>query len=396
LNWPELPALRSADFRLWLIGQGLSYLGTWMTNLPIVWLVYHLTGSPLILGVVSFCAQAPIVFLSFLGGSLADRYPRRRILLITQSLSMLISFTLAALALTGIISFRELVVLAMFQGIVSAFDIPASFSFGPDLLQDPESVANGEALFASLFSITGFIGPALAGILVAAAEPGVCFLIDGLSYLAALAALVLIHPPPQKLSSTGKPQKTWQQVREGFVYAYGSSTVRSLLLLVSFVALLTASSVLLPVVAKDVLGGGAPALGLITSCTALGAVLASFYLNLQSHPSELRRATIVALPLLGISLLLLGSSRWLGLSLLASAGVGCGGLLATVSSNTLLQTLTETDKRGRVVSLFTMSALGMSALGGLLFGTLAHHVGVFIVYLICGGLRPPPGHCKQN
>jgi MFS family permease len=366
------------------MGQSLSLLGTWMTNLALVWLVYHLTSSAFWLGVVSFCSQAPVFALSLLGGTLVDRYPRRQILLITQSLSMLQSFMLAVLTLTGTISLPAVILLSLFQGIVSAFDTPARLSFAPDLLQEPESLTNGIASFASLFSTTRFIGPAIAGMIIAAAGPGVCFLIDGFSYLAALTALFWIHPPPRVMANPSN--KAWQQIQAGFVYAYQTPTVRSLLLLVSFVNFLAATNVLLPVVAREILRGGAQTLGWLTGSWALGALVGSLYLGFQRSQSDLKRGILLALGVMGCGLLIFGYSQRLELSLLAIAGVGCGAMLGNASSNTLLQTITAENMRGRVISLFSMASLGMMALASLLFGVLAPHIGVLTVYLICGGV----------
>uniref|UniRef100_B8HQA8 Major facilitator superfamily MFS_1 n=1 Tax=Cyanothece sp. (strain PCC 7425 / ATCC 29141) TaxID=395961 RepID=B8HQA8_CYAP4 len=385
LIWTALPAFRSPNFRLWFMGQSLSLLGTWMTNLAVVWLVYHLTGSAFWLGIVSFCTQAPIFVLSLLGGAVVDRYPRRQILLITQTLSMLVSFTLAGLTLTGTISVTAILVLSLFQGIISGFDTPARLSFAPDLLEEPDSLANGIAMFASLFSTTRFLGPAIAGMLIATSGAGVCFLLDSFSYVAALTALIWIRPPQKSVlpPSTTPP---WQQVTEGLVYAYQTPTVRSLLLLASFVNGLIATSVLLPVVAQEILQGGAQTLGWLTGCSSLGAVLGSFYLGKQRGKPGLTRAIGVALGVMAISLLLFGLSHNLVLSLVTIAGVGFGGLLSNASSNTLLQMISAEDKRGRVVSLFSMAALGMMALASLVFGLLAHPMGVLTVYLLCGGV----------
>jgi MFS family permease len=366
------------------MGQSLSLLGTWITNLALAWLVYHLTNSAFWLGVVSFCAQAPVFALSILGGTLVDRHPRRQILLITQSLSMLQSLALAVMVLTGMISLPAVICLAIFQGIVNAFDTPARLSFAPDLLQEPESLANGIALFASLFSTTRFIGPAIAGMVIAAAGPGACFLLDGLSYLAALAALIKIQPPPRLIKPPSS--KAWQQIWDGFVYAYQTPAVRSLLLLVSFVNLLAATNVLLPVVAREILQGGPQILGWLTGSWAVGALFGSLYLGLQQRTSDLKRAILIALSVMSGGFLLFGYSNRLELSVLAIAGVGCGAMLSNASSNTLLQTMTAEEMRGRVISLFSMAALGTMALASLLFGVLAPQVGVLTVYLICGGV----------
>ncbi len=268
---PLLRALGHRNFRLFFLGQGISLIGTWMQQVAVAWLVLVLTGSPLWLGVVGFAGQIPALVLAPFAGVLVDRWDRYRLILLTQTLAMLQAFVLAALALSGTVEVWQVAVLSLLLGAVNAFDMTARQAFLTDLVERGEDLPNAIALNSSLVNGARLVGPALAGLLLAWTSPGVCFLVNGISYLAVLAALLALRVPRHQPLPAGVP--LMRQLREGFAYAFGFAPIRALLLLLALVSLLgMAYSVLLPVFATEVLGGGAGTLGLLSAASGVGAL----------------------------------------------------------------------------------------------------------------------------
>lgn len=222
---PILRTFESKNFRLFIAGQGISVIGTWMTQIATIWLVYHLTNSPLLLGVVGFAGQIPSFILSPLGGIFADRSNRRHVIIVTQILSMLQSLALAVLTLTGTIQIWQIIILSIFQGIISAFDIPARQSFITEIIEKKEHLGNAIALNSSIFNAARLIGPAIGGVLIAAVGTGICFLIDGVSYIAVIIALLAMNVKPRKITVTNT--NPWEKLKEGFVYAFRSPDRKS-------------------------------------------------------------------------------------------------------------------------------------------------------------------------
>ncbi|MDZ8085679.1 MAG: MFS transporter [Nostoc sp. DedQUE12b] len=380
---PLLPALRSRNYQLFFAGQGISLIGTWMTQLATIWLVYDLTKSPFMLGVVGFSSQIPNFFLAPFGGVFVDRFSRYRTLIGTQVLAMIQSLTLAVLALTGVIEVWHIIALSLFQGFINALDAPARQAFVPELVERREDLANAIAINSTMFNGARLIGPAIGGLLIARVGTGYCFLIDGLSYIAVIAALLAMKVKPWKNSVTqGNPL---QKVKEGFVYAFSFPPIRSILLLSALVSLMgLQNTILVPVIAEQVLKGGAESLGFLMAASGVGALTGGIYLATRQTILGIGKLIALAPAILGTGLIAFSLSRFLPLSLFTMLFVGLGTILQIAASNTFLQTIVEDNKRGRLMSLYTMSFLGMIPVGNLLGGFLASRIGASNTLIIDG------------
>src|SRR5437763_4878259 len=377
-----LRALGHRNFRLFFAGQGISLIGTWMQQVALAWLVYELTRSPLWLGLVGFAGQIPSFFLAPVAGVLVDRHNRHRLLLLTQTLAMAQAALVAVLAWSGLIAVWHILLLSTFLGLVNAFDMPARQAFLTDMVTDRNALANAIALNSSLVNGARLIGPALAGLLLAEAGAAVCFFVNAGSYVAVLAAMLAMQVPTRAPVPGGRMVSG---VSEGFVYAFGFPPIRSILLLVSLMSLAGMPyTVLLPVFATDVLGGGARTLGLLSAATGVGALIAALLLAGRRSVLGLGRWIALSPGAFGLLLVAFGLSRSLGLSLLLLAGLGFALLMHLAASNTVLQTIVEEDKRGRVMSLYTMAFIGVAPLGSLLFGAVADATGAPTAMLAAG------------
>ena len=378
-------ALRSRNYRLFFAGQGISLIGTWMQQVAMSWLVYRLTFSPFLLGVIGFSSQVPLFLVAPFAGVLADRWNRHRVLIMAQTVAMLLALALAILTLTGHIAVWHLVLLAVCTGIVNAVDIPVRQSFVVEMLEDKEDLSNAIGLNSSLFNSARLIGPSLAGVLVPLVGEGVCFLINAISYVAVIAALRAMRVTPRAT----KPAhgQVLQNLREGFSYAFGFPPIRALLLLVALVSLVgTPYTVILPVFAKEVLGGDSKTLGFLLSASGVGALAAAIHLASRRSVLGLDRRIGGAVAVFGAGLMLVSLTHSLWPALLLMAVVGCGMVLQMTATNTILQTLVDDDKRGRVMSIWTMSFSGAAPFGSLLAGTLATHLGVPMTLRLGGAL----------
>jgi MFS family permease len=354
-----------------------------MTQLATVWLVYRLTDSPLMLGVVGFTSQIPSFFLSPFGGVFADRFSRHRTLIGTQILAMLQSLSLAALALTGTIQVWHIIVLSLVQGFINAFDAPARQAFVPELIEKREDLANAIAINSTMFNGARLIGPAIGGLLIARVGAAYCFLIDGLSYIAVIIALLAMRIPKNQIPKGNA--NPIQKIKEGFKYAFDFEPIRAILLLSSLISLFGIQyTVLVPIFAEEILKGGAETLGFLMAASGIGALAGGIYLASRKTVMGLGQLIVLAPTILGIGLITFSFSRLLPISLLTMLFVGLGTILQVASSNTVLQTIVEEDKRGRVMSLFTMSFLGMTPFGNLLGGALAERIGAPTTLVIDG------------
>jgi MFS family permease len=378
-----LPALRSRNYRLFFAGQGISLIGTWMTQTATIWLVYSLTQSPLMLGLVGFSSQIPSFILAPFGGVFVDRFSRHRTLIGTQMFSMIQSLVLAILALSGVIHIWHIIVLSLFQGIISAFDAPARQAFVPDLVERKEDLANAIAINSTMFNGARLVGPAIGGLLVAGVGAAYCFLIDGLSYIAVIIALLAMRIKPQKtIVSMSNPL---EQIKEGFLYAFGFPPIRALLLLSALVSFFGLQyTVLVPVFAEKILQGNAKILGYLMAASGVGALSGGIYLASRKTILGLGRLIVVGPAILGIGLIAFSLSRFLPLSLFTMLFVGLGTIVQVAAGNTVLQTIVEDEKRGRVMSLLTMSFLGTIPFGNLLGGALADRIGATNTLIIDG------------
>jgi MFS family permease len=379
----QIPAFRSKNYRLFFAGQGISLIGTWMTQLATVWLVYDLTNSPLMLGFVGFASQIPSFFLAPLGGVFVDRFSRYRTLIGTQIMSMIQSLALAALTLTGVIQVWHIIALSLFQGFVSALDAPARQAFVPELVERKEDLANAIAINSTMINGARLIGPAVGGLLIAQVGVAYCFLIDGLSYIAVIIGLLAMKVKPWKMPVT--TGNILQKVKEGFVYAYSFPPIRAILLLsalVSFMGL--QNTILVPVFAETILKGGAETLGFLMAASGVGSLSGGIYLATRKTILGIGKLIAIAPAILGFGLIAFSVSRFLPLSLFTMLFVGLGTILQIASSNTFLQTIAEDDKRGRLMSLYTMSFLGIIPIGSLVGGWIANIIGAPNTLIIDG------------
>ncbi len=366
-----LRSLRSRNYRLFFTGQSVSVVGTWMQQVAMRWLVYRLTGSAFLLGVIGFTSQILTFLLAPFAGVLADRWNRRRLLIITQALALLQATILAAVVLTGVVQVWQIVLLSLFLGAVNAFEIPVRHSFVVELIDDRKDLGNAIAMNASMVQVARLIGPAIAGLLVVSVGEGVCFTLNSLSYLAILLALVAM-----KLGSgphSGKKQKkALHELKEGFQYAFGSRPIRSILLLVGLTGLIEMLYVVLvPVFAKEVLHGDANTFGFLMAAIGCGALIGTYTLASRKSVIGLDRMMVMASLLFGGGIAIFAISSSFFLSLVSLLVSGFGAMILIAASNTILQTILEEDKRGRVMSLFTMSFIGMAPFGSFLAGIMS-------------------------
>jgi MFS family permease len=378
-----LRALRHRNFRLYFYGQGISLIGTWMTRLATSWLVYRLTGSTFLLGVVGFAGQIPTFLLGPVAGVWADRWDRRRVLIVTQWLAALQSLLLAGLTLSGRITVTEIVWLSILQGLINAFDLPARQAFLVQMVGGKADLANAIALNSTLVNGARLLGPALAGLTIAAVGEGYCFLIDGVSYLAVIASLVAMRlaAQPARPSTGGMAG----QLKEGWTYVSTFAPARALLVLFAAISFMGVPFVvLMPVFATQILKGGPHTLGFLAGASGAGAIVAALNLAARRSARGLLRLIPAAAALAGAALIAFSFSRSLWLSLVLMAATGFGLMLQYAASATIIQTIVPDDKRGRVMSYWAMAYMGASPLGSLLAGGLAPVLGAPGTVLLCG------------
>jgi MFS family permease len=367
-------ALGSRNFRLFFFGQAVSLIGTWMQIIAMRWLVYRLTKSELMLGIVGFISDAPLFFLVPFAGVLVDRLKRHRIMVVTQALSALQAAVLAVLVLTDQVAVWHVFALGGLLGIVSAFDITARQAFIVDIIEDRNDLPNAIALNSFIFNGALLIGPAIAGVLIALVGEGPCFALNSLSYLAVLGALFLMKIPEKTFSASQLDFKA--AIMEGAAYTLASVPIRSILILVASVSLVAASyTLLMPVFAEDILHGGPRVFGYLMSATGVGALAGAIFLASRSRLKGLAEMIAVAGVLYGVGLVALSFSRLLSIALIIALVLGFSLMMQMASSNTIVQSIVDDQKRGRVLSLFVMARRGVESLGSLLFGAIAHWVG---------------------
>ncbi|MBE9163287.1 MULTISPECIES: MFS transporter [Microcoleaceae] len=368
------PALKSRNYRLFFAGQGISLIGNWMTQVATIWLVYHLSDSPWMLGLVGFTSQIPTLILLPFAGVFIDRWNRHRVIIATQVLAMVQSLALAFLALTGVVNIWQILVLSFFQGAINAFDAPARQAFVPEIVDKKEDLANAIALNASMFNGARLIGPAIAGLLIATIGSSYCFLIDGLSYIAVIAGLLAMKIKPRQIAATNT--KPLQRLKEGFVYAFGFPPIRAILILLSLVSFAGMShTILVPIFATKILHGDAETLGFLMAASGVGAFSGAIYLIGRKSVVGIGKLIAISPAVMGFGLIGFGLSRVLWLSLIMMLFVGWGFIIQFAAGNTFLQTIVEDDKRGRVMSIYTMAFFGVTPFGNLVAGGLANYIG---------------------
>ena len=376
-------SLRHRNFRLYFGGQSISLIGTWMTRLATSWLVYRLTGSAFLLGVVGFAGQIPTFIFAPFAGVWIDRLDRRKVLLVTQILAMMQSLALAVLTLARQINIQEIVWLSAFQGLINAFDMPARQAFLVQMVEDKQDLGNAIALNSSMVNLARLVGPSLAGAVIAVSGEGSCFLIDGISYIAVIASLIAMRLQ----SGIVKPSvdSMLAQLKEGWAYVSGFAPVRTILLLFAMVSLMGwPFTVLMPIFAGNILHGGPHTLGFLMGAVGIGALVSAISLALRKSVLGLGRMIPIATASLGVGLILFGASRILWLSLLLMLVCGFGMMQQMAASNTIIQTIVEDSKRGRVMSFYAMAFVGMAPFGSLLAGGLAHAIGAPRTVMLSG------------
>ena len=376
-------ALRYRNYRLFFGGQGISLMGTWMQQVAVIWLVYRMTNSTLLLGVVAFASQIPAFILTPFAGVIADRWDRYRILLTTQVLATAQAFILMILFMSGAIAVWQVIALSIFLGLVSAFEIPARHAFVFELVENKKDLGNAIALNSSIFNVARLVGPCIAGIVIASSNEGICFLLNGISYFAVIISLVLM-----KIAKRKKEVKKFHIVKglkEGVNYAFGLAPIRYILLLVGFISLVGMPYVILmPVFATEVLHGGPKTLGFLMAASGAGALLGAVYLASRKTVVGLGKRMAFAASAFGLGLALFSLSNVFWLSLLSMIFAGVGMMVQMAGSNTVLQTIVEDDMRGRIMSLYTMAFIGTVPFGSLIIGALAGKIGAPNTLLISG------------
>ncbi|MGD1103598.1 MAG: MFS transporter [Terriglobia bacterium] len=377
-------ALRHRNYRLFFCGQIISLIGTWMQSIAQAWLVYRLTKSSLLLGLVGFSGQIPVFLFAPLGGLLADRYSRYRTVIATQTAAMLLAFILAALTLLGHIQVWEVMLVAALLGVVNAFDIPARQAFIIEMVV-PEDLINAIALNSAMFNGARILGPAIAGITVAAIGEGWCFFSNGVSYIAVIVCLLLMIVTPRDRS--GRRASGLESVLEGFRFVVHTGPIRALLLLLGLVSLTGMPyAVLMPIFADKILHSDARGLGLLMGSTGVGALIATLVMASRREVRGLGRWIRYASTGFGSSLILFSFSRSLPLSIALLLPAGFCMLIQMASSNTLIQTMVPDDLRGRVMSVYSMMFMGMAPFGALLAGAIAHRLGAPLTVAIGGAV----------
>jgi MFS family permease len=367
-------SLRHRNFRLFFGGQSISLIGSWLTRAAKGWLVYRLTGSALKLGTVGFAGQIPTFLLAPFAGVWVDRLDRRKVLVCTETLSMIQALALAWMTLSGRITFPWLLILSSVQGAINAFDAPARQAFMIDMVDGRRDLQNAIAVNSSMVNVARLIGPALGGILIAAAGEGWCFFLDGISYLAMIAALLAMRlhaPAPRRQVAS-----MLAGLKAGWSYVSQFLPIRTILLLFAVVSLMGMPyMVLMPVFAKKVLGGGPHTLGFLMSAAGLGALAAALSLAARKSVAGLVRIILISTAVSGLGLIGFGISRLFWLSVVMALVAGMALMECATAGNILIQAIVSEDKRGRVMSYYTVAAVGMAPFGSLLAGTMAHAIG---------------------
>ena len=383
--WSMVRAFRHRNFRLYFGGQSISLIGTWVQQVALGWTIYELTHSSLLLGVVSFAGQLPLFVVTPFAGVLVDRWNRHRTLIVTQTLSMLQAFALALVVSMHMLNVWNLIGLNLFAGIILAIDLTARQAFIVDMVGSGHDLPNAVALNAFVINGGRMLGPAIAGLLLTIVTPAVCFFLNAISYVPVIAALFAMRV--KKHVQLAEQGRAVDDLIEGVRHSLGFPPIRAVLLLVALVSLLGMPyAVLMPIFAAEVLHGGAHTLGLLMTAPGIGALLGTIYLASRKSIRGAGIRVVAGAITFGAGLIALGVVHSLPLALIALGFVGLGMIVQLATSNTVLQTIVDDDKRGRVMSLYTMAVMGMTPFGSILGGALAHVIGVPTTFLIGGAI----------
>jgi MFS family permease len=378
-------ALGHRNYQLFFSGQSISMIGTWMTRIATSWLVYDLTHSAELLGVVGFAGQIPSFLLAPFAGVFVDRWNRHHLLVATQVLAMLQSLALAILTFTHVIQVWHVIALSVFQGLINAFDMPARQSFVVEMIEDRDDLPNAIALNSSLVNAARLIGPSIAGVINAVTGEAWCFMIDATSYIAVIASLLAMRVTPAEAASVIHKLNVFEQIREGWTYVKNNPPISKILLLLALVSLVGMPyTVLMPIFANEVLKGGPYTLGFLMAASGTGALTGALLLASRKSVLGLGRFIPRMAALFGIGLIAFSFSRMIWLSLILMVVTGLGFMVQMAVSNTIIQTIVDEDKRGRVMSFYTMAFMGTAPFGSLLAGSVAERVGAPYTLLIGG------------
>jgi len=378
-----LRAFRHRNYRLFFGGQAVSLIGTWMQQIALGWLVYRLTDSAFLLGVVGFATQVPTFLLATFAGVYADKYNNHKIIITTQTFAMIQAFILAYLTLSHQVTVWYIILLSIFAGIINAFDMPTRQSFVIEMVEDKNDLPNAIALNSSMFNSARLIGPTAAGFLISSVGEGMCFLLNAVSYIAVIAALFAMKI--KKKEKTQAKKKVLTELKEGIKYSYNFKPIRAILLMIAVVSLAGMPyTILMPVIAKDVLHGSANTLGFLMAAVGIGAMAGAIYLASRKTVIGLGSWIYYASGIFGISLILFSFSRTIPLSIFLMLFTGFGMMVQMASCNTVLQTIVDDDKRGRVMSLYVTAFMGSAPFGSLVAGSLASNIGTPATLLLSG------------
>lgn len=369
------------------MGQGISLVGTWIQRMAMIWLAYQLTGSALLLGLVGFCEQIPIFLLAPFAGVYADRWNKVKALKWIELFAMFQAILLGVLTLMGIVEIWHIIALSLTLGIINAFEVPIRQSFVVDMVDgDKSALGNAIALNSTVFNLTRLIGPSLAGILISVVGEGWCFIINGISYALVLISLTSMRITTPFVKQLGDAQ-VWQNLKEGIHYINTHKLMRSLLLMLAIISFSNASlKTLAPIFAQNILSGNANTLGYLMSAAGVGAIIGALFLTKSKTTSTLNGIVTFTGLLLGIGMVGFGFSSALSLSLLFLALAGFGQMMHTASTNTLLQLYTPDDKRGRVMSFYTVCLQGTMPFGSLVAGLIAQYINAQVSMVLMGVL----------
>ncbi|MDD5773830.1 MAG: MFS transporter [bacterium] len=379
-----LRAFRYRNYSLFFGGQSVSLVGTWMQQIAMGWLVYRLTGSVFILGMVGFLSQIPVFFFAPFAGIFVDRWDRRKLLIITQILSTIQAAVLFILVLLNMIAVWHVIVLGIFLGLINVFDMPGRQVFVVDIIEKKEDLVNAIAINSAMVNIARLLGPSLAGLVLAWKGEGFCFLLNALSYLAVIISLFMIKTDSY-LENKNKKFKLWDEFKEGFIHAFELPVVRSMILLLALTSLMgMAYQTLMPVFVKDILKSDARTLGFLMAGSGIGALAGTFYLASRKKVDGLGKIIVFASGIFGMSLIFFSLSRnfWFCFFFMMCSGFGM--MVQMAGSNTILQMVVHDDKRGRVMSLFITALVGIMPFGSLLSGWMANRIGTPNTILISG------------
>jgi MFS family permease len=376
-------SLRYRNYRLYFAGQSVSLIGTWIQRIALPWLVYRLTDSPFMLGVVAFASQIPTLFIAPFAGVLVDRWNRYYMLITTQVLLMIQAVILTVIFFTEVIKIWHIVLLGTFVGFVNAFDMPTRQSLVVDLVEDRDDLGNAIALNSSMVNSARLIGPSIAGVIIAVTNEGVCFLLNAVSYFFVIVSLLFMRIPIRIRKST--KSQPFKEFKEGFKYVFGFPPIRAIILMLALMSFMGMSyTVLMPVFAKEVLHGGSHTYGFLMGASGVGALIGALYLASRKNITGLWKIVPMSAAIFGCGLVIFSLTRTLYFSIMLMFAAGLGMIMQMASSNTIIQTMIDDDKRGRVMSFYIIAFIGTAPFGSLLAGGLAKIIGAPYTIMIGG------------